>query len=143
MAQSSPGRPTDFDRVGGESGLRRIIDDFVARVFDDVMIGFFFRRVSRARIAEMEYQHAAAHLGGGVSYTGRDLGRAHARHPIMGGHFDRRLQILRNTLSDHQVPADVQERWLVYTELLRGEITGDAPGQCNDAVATRRVRRNV
>jgi len=141
VTQVSANRPSDFDRVGGEEGLRAIIRDFVGRVFDDVMIGFFFRRVSRARIEEMEYQHAAAHLGGGVTYTGRDLARAHGKHPIMGGHFDRRLQILRNTLADHGVPGDVQERWLVYTELLRGEITGDGRGQCNDAVATRRVRR--
>ena len=49
----------DYDRLGGEMALRALINDFVATVFDDVMIGFFFRNANRARLEEMEYQHAA------------------------------------------------------------------------------------
>ena len=121
---------TAFERLGGEASLRAIIDDFVDRVFDDVMIGFFFRRASRARIKEMEYQHAAEHLGGPVHYAGRPLQQAHAPHRIMGGQFERRKKILDDVLRDHGVPDDVREAWVAHTESLRGEITGDPGSEC-------------
>lgn len=123
---------SDFERLGGEAALRAIIDDFVGRVFDDVMIGFFFRRSDRRRIAEFEYQHAAAHLGGQVLYRGRPIAEVHAKHPIRGGHFDRRAQILRETLDRHGISPDIRDRWLEHIESLRPLVTQDGLGQCDD-----------
>ena len=76
---------TPFNRLGEEK-LRAIIDAFVDRVMDDVMIGFFFRHVNRERLKELEYQHAAEFLEADVKYRGRALRDAHGKHPIMGGH---------------------------------------------------------
>ena len=39
--------------------VRAIIDAFIDRVFEDRMIGFFFRNADRGRIKDMEYQFAA------------------------------------------------------------------------------------
>ena len=50
---------TDFETIGGHEGLQKIMEDFVGRVFDDVMIGFFFRNASRERVAKMEALFAA------------------------------------------------------------------------------------
>ena len=121
---------SDFTRIGGEAALRAIIDDFVGRVFDDAMIGFFFRNASRDRLREMEYQHAAEHLGGGVTYQGRPLRAAHAPHRIMGGQFERRTKILSDVLIAHGVDDEVRGRWLAHTESLRDQITGDAGSEC-------------
>src|ERR1043165_1355944 len=54
---------TLFEQVGGEAKLREIIGVFIDRVFEDRMIGFFFRNADRARIKEMEYQLTAQFLG--------------------------------------------------------------------------------
>ena len=121
---------SDFERIGGETALRAIIGDFVARVFDDVMIGFHFRQANRARIEEMEFQHAAEHLGGPHVYEGRPLRAAHAPHRIMGGQFERRLKILTDVLEKHDVPASIRERWLAHNRALRGEITAYAGSDC-------------
>lgn len=122
---------TLFDELGGEPALRRIIDRFVDRVFDDVMIGFFFRNASRERLKAKEYEFAAQHLGAGVEYTGRALAAAHARHPIMGGQFMRRLQILKETLDEFAVPERVRQHWIDHTESLRPLITADEGGRCD------------
>ena len=115
-----------FEKLGGESGLRAIVNAFIDRVFEDRMIGFFFRNVDRARIKEMEYQLAASFLGADIKYTGRPLGKAHVNHPIMGGHFARRRQILKETLEAYQVPEEIQAAWLQHTDSLRErELTGD------------------
>lgn len=114
--------------------LRAIIDDFVERVFRDTMIGFLFSRASKERVKRFEYEHAAAFLGAGVAYGGRDLREAHRRHPIMGGHFGRRRQILKQTLERHGVPEHVRDAWLAHQDALRGEVTADDVTQCNDVV---------
>ena len=123
---------TAFERLGGEAGLRMIVDDFVERMFGDVMIGFFFRNADKRRIQEFEFQHAAEHLGGPVRYAGRPLRQAHAAHPIMGGQFARRKELLRKTLIDHGAPAEVIDAWLAHTEALRDQITSQPDTECVD-----------
>ena len=123
---------TDLERIGGEAALESIMDDFGDRCFDDVMIGFFFRRANRERIKRLERELAAAHLGGQGIYTGRPMREAHARHPILGGHFNRRIQILRETLADHGVPEDVRARWIAHDESLRVDVTSRPDTSCND-----------
>lgn len=122
---------THYEQIGGELALRAIIDDFVHRCFADAMIGFMFRAASEPdRVAEFEFQHASAHLGGPHRYAGRSIRQIHAAHRIMGGQFMRRLQILKETLTAHGVPTEVREHWIAVHESLRPEVTGDPGSQC-------------
>jgi hemoglobin len=123
--------PTLFDELGGEPVLRPIVDRFVDKIFDDAMIGFFFRNASRERVKQKEYEFAARHLGADVPYTGRTLPDAHGAHPIMGGQFNRRLQILKETLKEMNVPEHVAEHWVRHTEQLRSQVTRDAGNACD------------
>ena len=124
---------TQFDQLGGDLKLLAIIDDFVERICGDTMIGFFFASIDRARLKRLEYEHAARFLGADIAYTGRRLSDAHRRHPILGGHFARRRQILKQTLERHGVPAPIIEAWLAHQDALKSEITPDDVTQCNDA----------
>ncbi len=134
--------PSLFEQLGGEAKLRRIIDRFVDSVFDDVMIGFFFDRANRARIKAKEYEFAAQHLGADVQYSGRPLREAHARHPIMGGQFMRRLQLLRDALQTEDVPDHIVQHWVEHTESLRDQVTQDSGGRCDPVAAAERVRKS-
>ncbi len=113
-----------FAQLGGEAPLREIIAALVARMADDVMIGFFFRRVPLGRLAEREFEHAAAFLGGPVRYAGRPLEDAHRRLRIFGGHFDRRLALLAAVLRDFGVPQEVSGPWLAHQRAQRGRVLG-------------------
>ena len=130
-----------FERLGGEEKVRAIVDAFIDRVFADRMIGFFFRDADRKRIKELEYQLAAGFLGADVEYQGRPLHLVHAKHPIMGGHFARRRQILKETLEAFDVPPVIQEAWLAHTDSLRPLITPEADSDCDPIAARERVRR--
>ncbi len=127
---TAPDAPTLFDELGGEPVLRKIIDRFVDRMFDDVMIGFFFRKASRARIKEKEYEFAAEHLGAKVQYTGRALDKAHGPHGIRASQFMRRLQILKETLDEFAVPAKVREHWLDHTTALMSQVSAPDDDRC-------------
>jgi hemoglobin len=133
---------TYFDEIGGEMALRSLIDEFVERVFADTMIGFLFARANKERIKRFEYEHAAVFLGApDVTYSGRELAEAHKRHPILGGHFGRRRQILKLTLEKHGVPAHIRDAWLASQDVLREEVTSDLVTQCNDQAAAERLGR--
>jgi hemoglobin len=132
----------DLETIGGVPVLETIIDDFVDRCFEDVMIGFFFRRANRDRIKRLERELAADHLGEGEAYTGRSIQEAHGRHPILGGHFSRRIQILRETLEAHGVPEDVRARWLAHDEGLRSLVTNRSDATCSDLSSRERGRED-
>ena len=117
--------------------LRTIIARFVDRMFGDPMIGFFFRKADRQGVKDKEYELAAQHLGAPVEYTGRPIQQVHAVHPIMGGQFSRRLEILRQTLVEAGAPAPVVAHWVAHTEQLRSMVTRDASGECVGPSASR------
>jgi hemoglobin len=135
----SPGKKSLYERLGGEVKLREIVNAFLDRVFEDRMIGFFFRNADRARIKEMEYQLAAEFLGAEVKYTGRPLAKAHVNHPIMGGHFARRRQIFKETLEAFDVSDEIKSIWLAHTDSLRPQITPEAGSGCDPIAARQRV----
>lgn len=128
-----------FEQLGGDATLRAIIDRFVDRLFDDLMIGYLFRAADRERVKAKEYEFAARHLGAELSYTGRPIREAHRAHRITGGQFMRRLQILKETLAAFQVPTEVSEHWIAHTLSLQSEITDNALDQC-DPQHTNRSR---
>lgn len=132
---------TLYEQLGGEAKLRQILDAFIDRVFEDRMIGFFFRSADKRRIKEMEFQLTARFLGAGVEYQGRPLDEAHAKHPIMGGQFARRLQILRETLDYYGVPRHIQDVWIQHTESLRPLITKDAGSDCDPLLARGKAQQ--
>lgn len=132
-----------YEELGGEVKLRQIIDTFIDRVFEDRMIGFFFRNADKRRIKEMEFQLTARFLGADVEYQGRPLDEVHARHPIMGGQFARRLQILRETLEHYKVPKHIRDAWIEHTEGLRPLITRDAGSDCDPMLAREKIHKSM
>ncbi len=105
------------------------------------MIGFFFRDADRKRIKEMELQLTARFLGVDVEHQGRPLDEVHAKHPIMGGQFARRLQILSETLEDYGMPRHIRDAWLEHSESLPPLITKDAGSDCDAVRAREKVQR--
>lgn len=129
-----------FDAIGA-ARLREVIADFYRRVYADVMIGFMFQRVDRATIVQREWELVAALLGApDVTYSGRPMRAAHAQHTIFGGQFERRMQILRETLRDFAVDPAVQQAWVDHALSLRRQITRDAGSECQDTGEADKLR---
>jgi hemoglobin len=125
-----------FDELGGAPALLRIIDRFVDRVFDDVMIGYLFSRADRARVKQKEFEHAAAHLGAPIAYSGRPIDAVHRPHRIRGGQFMRRVRILEETLVELGAPEAVRKHWIEHTLSLQHLVTNDVGGVCDPSIAT-------
>lgn len=121
-----------YERLGAAK-LRLIVADFYERMQKDVMIGYLFDGKSVARFVEKETEWAAALLGGPATYSGRGIREAHAGLGILGGHFARRSELLRQTLCDHGVDDEIQRAWLGHTESMRHLVTADGGTHCGES----------
>ena len=99
--------------------VKKVITAFYERVATDPMIGFYFRQSNISRLIELECQLVETLLDGKERYVGRPLAEVHAPFQIPGGHFDRRLTLLRETLAEHRVPFAVQEKWIQHAQSLK------------------------
>jgi hemoglobin len=102
------------------------------------MIGFLFVGKDKQHLIDREWEFTAHFLGGPVAYTGRPIKAAHAKSPIFGGHFERRLQILRNTLASHKVDSEVAAAWIAHQLALRSLVTGDVGSECKSTLVAER-----
>lgn len=134
MGQTAPMAhdPELFEKIGAEK-LRAVIEDFYGRVFGDLMIGFLFEGKDRQRLIDKEWELTAQLLGADVTYSGRPMRQAHAGSPIFGGHFERRLQLLRQAMAAHDVDPEVAQAWIAHQQALRPQITVDRGSECKDS----------
>lgn len=108
------------DEMGGEEALRGMMRDFYDRVFDDAIIGFLFAKSDKEALVESQIDFVTAHLGDrSGAYEGPNIREAHRNLPILTGQFDRRHQILKETLIAHEAPEHVVEAWLALDQSLR------------------------
>jgi hemoglobin len=120
-----------FQRAGGHAVVHAIIERFVRRMRRDIMIGFLFEKVDEKNLIQREFEFTARFLGAEMNYTGRPIAQVHAPLRIMGGHFDRRRQILKEEILSEGIDTAVASAWLEHVDRLRPVVTGHAPGECD------------
>lgn len=107
-------------QVGGEEGVRKILEDLYARLFEDPMVGFLFAGHDQEHIVRVQTQFTRRLLGdSSAPYEGKSIPDAHASLPILPGHFDRRHKLLADVLSAHDVPEEARQAWLRLDQGLR------------------------
>jgi hemoglobin len=125
-----------YEQIGGEAGLRAVLRTLYDRLFDDMMVGFFFAGRDKEKLIEHQLWFTARFLGGPSLYEGRSLPDAHAPFPILSAHFDRRHQILREVLEEHHVHQAARDEWLRVDQSLKHAIV-------KSAEEARRLGRSV
>lgn len=111
-----------YDDIGGEPGIRTVLQTLYDALFEDMMVGFLFAGKDKQHLIEQQVRFTARFLGGPARYTGKPLPEAHASLPLLAGHFDRRHHLLRLALESHRVPAHVAAEWLRIDQSLRGSV---------------------
>lgn len=116
-------------RLGGPEQLRAILRIFYERLFMDSLVGFFFAGKDLEEIVDGQHGFLMRAFQETPRFTGVHPGEAHRElPPILRGHFDRRLVMLREVLVEQGVdPADV-EAWMRVEEGMRRLIQGEEPG---------------
>jgi hemoglobin len=122
---------TLYDRLGGETGVNALVDDWVARVLADPRVNFE-RRGTRgawqanepnvARLKQHFVQFIAVTTGGPAQYGGRRMDEVHKGMKISNTEFDAMMDDLRASLSKIGVAARDQRDLMRKIELTREQI---------------------
>ena len=121
-----------YKNLGGRKPLLEILKDFYKRMSQDILIGFFFDNKDTDKIAAQQQKFLLKAMGVAKTYAGKTPARAHDKlPPILAGHFDRRIQILRETLEDHELAAEDIRTWLGFERAFRAAIVDPAISQKN------------
>ena len=113
-----------FETIGKEEGLNSLLDKFYQALSKDVLVGFFFDQKDLSKIAQKQKEFLMRAWGITSSYSGKSPATAHiSLAPILKGHFDRRLVILKETLEkETTLSASQIQLWLDFEELFRNSI---------------------
>ena len=98
----------------GKETFEAVIRDFYDKVFDDVMIGYFFHGKDKEQLIRHQIQFTSQILGAPpVPYEGKPIQSAHqSLKGLRRPHFHRRQQILKETLEEHKVETNLINGWL-------------------------------
>ena len=100
--------------------LNELLEDFYLRMHSDTMLGFFFEGRDLKHIAHQQGQFLMNAAGFTPKFEGKGPSTAHVNlPPILDGHFDRRLVILRETLLAHHLPPPIIELWVSFESTFR------------------------
>jgi truncated hemoglobin YjbI len=112
-----------YQRIGGETGLEKILKAFYHRMAEDILIGYFFTGKDLDHIALQQKSFLMKAMGATRSYQGKAPAQAHEQLPmILAGHFDRRLRILEDILREHGVSEKDIQLWVSFENTFREKI---------------------
>ena len=94
-----------YDQLGGFSAVRKLVSDFYDRVLDEEDLAPFFNDTDMANLIDHQTKFWATLLGGPASYTEEQLHTIHASMGIRDHHFDLIIDLVSETLEDHDVDA--------------------------------------
>ena len=127
-----------YDRMGGESVVRKVVDDFVTRAAADPAVNFTRQGQANPwqatpenleRLKQRLVEFIATAAGGPMQYQGSDIVTAHRGMGITHKEFDALAGHLRAALEASGVPRREREELLNAVASTRGAVVeaGDAP----------------
>jgi hemoglobin len=133
-----PGQQTVYERLGGEEGIQRIVDDFVNRALEDPRVNWSRKGVVKggllrrdrpvewaatdetvARMKKHFVQFISVASGGPTEYTGKPIKPTHADMQITDAEFAATIGDLKASLDHLQVPAPLQKDLIAIFESAR------------------------
>lgn len=133
---------TLYERMGGEPGIQKIVDNFVDRALQDPRVNWSRKGVEKGgllrRDKSVEWQATEENVatlkkhftqfisvasGGPAEYAGRPIELAHADMKITEPEFEATIGDLKVTLDHLKIPTDVQKDLIAIFESTRMLIT--------------------
>ena len=127
-ADASPGAPVDdelFRALGGHAGIESLTERFIREIAADETLRPRFRDVNIARFHRTLQEQLCAESGGGCTYTGDDMRRAHAGLDITRAEFAATVEALMRAMDAEELPVAVQNRVLALHAPKRDDVLGE------------------
>ena len=116
---------TLYEKIGGQTTVKSLINGFYQKVFTDPMIGPFFVHTSQESLARMQEEFFTIALGGSKTESNISLRAAHHGRGIKYEHLFRFMDHMMATLKEIGVDEtdanDVVARILLNSDKIIGE----------------------
>lgn len=113
-----------YERLGGESGIGRIVDDFVATAQRDARIEKRFEKADLTRFRHAFGTQLCEITGGPCRYDGPDMAAAHRGMKISAIEFDAFIGDFAKSLDEHDVAPAEQRELLFALKAMQAEVMG-------------------
>jgi len=111
-----------FDQFGGEQGLVALMDLFMTKLVADPRTKPFFENANQAAVKKHLVEQFCAILGGGCTYTGRDMRTAHKGFDIGREQFNALVEDLQKSMNEKRIPFRAQNKLLAKLAPLHRDI---------------------
>jgi hemoglobin len=111
-----------FEDFGGEPGLTALMDDFMVILLEDPRMRPFFEKVDQARVKRQLVEQFCAILGGGCTYTGRDMRASHEGMRIDRADFNALVEDLQVAMNRRGIPFRSQNKLLALLAPMHREV---------------------
>jgi hemoglobin len=111
-----------FEQFGGEKGLVDLMDLFMTKLVADPRTKRFFENADQVAVKKHLVEQFCAILGGGCTYTGRDMRSAHKGFDIDRAQFNALVEDLQVAMKEKKIPFRAQNQLLARLAPLHRDI---------------------
>ncbi len=121
VACSSNGRSDLYQALGGESGVRRLVDEVVRELHADARISNLFKGTDDAYFKERLFEQFCELSGGGCTYTGLSMEEAHSGMQLTETDFNFFVEDTRIGMTRAGISIGAQNRLLALLRPMHGD----------------------
>lgn len=113
---------TLYDRLGGQSSIESVVDQFIANLATDTRINGYFASTDMPRLKRLLVEQLCEATGGPCKYTGRDMKSSHAGLGIDKEDFNALIENLEGALNEFNVSKADQKELLKVLQPMAPDI---------------------
>ena len=115
-----------YQQLGGEQGVRAIVDNLLYHIADDPVIRPLFEKTDLDRFHEKLSEQLCEVADGPCTYTGDDMTEVHAGMVMNNRHFDAMVTALDRAMTDAGVAFNARNAMLARLAAMHGAVMREA-----------------
>ncbi|MBB3169982.1 group I truncated hemoglobin [Simiduia aestuariiviva] len=119
---SQPQQTTLYQRMGGEAGVRTIVDNFLYEVGDSALLRPLFNDIDLPRFRTKLAEQLCEISGGPCRYSGDNMTEVHAGMAMNNRHFDATVTALTRAMEAAGVDVASQNAMLKKLAAMHGDV---------------------
>ena len=121
-ANSKPLNDALYQSLGGQSGLNKLMDDFMLRLLADPRMNPFFKDVDQAHVKAQLVAQFCEVAGGPCKLNGPDMKKVHSGFDINKANFNALVEVLQQSMDAQGIAFTAQNRLLAQLAPMHRDI---------------------
>ena len=121
-ASAQPVNDALYQSLGGQSGLTRLMDDFMLRLLADPRMNPFFKDVDQAHVKAQLAAQFCEVAGGPCKLNGPDMKKVHSGFDINKANFNALVEVLQQSMDAQGIAFSAQNRLLAQLAPMHRDI---------------------